>query len=103
MFLYVLAMGIFFSLSALIAYIYVFNFLAKRNIDVRISKFILITVSTLGIMATFSFFAGDVFFRNDVMFFIITYTLSSIITGMIFKLKKSEKKEDEVIHSPAHK
>jgi hypothetical protein len=75
-----------FSLPTFLVYLTCFYFLSKQHhIDFALSKAILITVSVLGIYFTQTIIKGTM--SQDI---IIAYSVTSIIVGLILKLRKSK-------------
>ena len=79
-FLFVL-FGFFFSIPTYLLYALLYWYLAKVNLDDWEIKAILIFFAVAGIIITFSSIAGSMSEEG-----IISYSISSILTGIIFKL-----------------
>lgn len=73
--------GFIFSVPTYIIYFLVYYFLGIKNINIKTSKLILITLAVIGIIVSFS-----ITFNNREPEITIAYILSSIISGIIFKL-----------------
>jgi hypothetical protein len=80
-----LLFSIVFSLPAFLFYLTCFYFLSKQDINFTISKAILIAVSVLGIYITQTIIKGTM--SRDI---IVAYSVTSIIVGLILKLRKSK-------------
>jgi surface polysaccharide O-acyltransferase-like enzyme len=73
--------GFIFSIPTYIIYFLVYYLLGSKNINIKTSKLILITLAVIGIIISFS-----ITFNNREPEITIAYILSSIISGIIFKL-----------------
>ena len=82
-----LLFSIAFSLPTFLIYLTCFYFLSKRNVNFVVAKLILIAISVLGIFITQTIIKGSM--SNAI---IIAYSITSIIVGLILKLKKTETK-----------
>ena len=82
-----LIFSIAFSIPTFIAYLTCFYFLSKHDTNVILSKFILITVSVLGILITQTIINGSM--SQDIS---IAYSLTSIIIGLILTIRKQKLK-----------
>jgi len=88
-----LLFSIAFSLPTFLVYLTCFYFLSKQNTNLRLSKFILIAVSVSGIYITQTIIKGAM--SQDI---IISYSVTSIIVGLILRLRKLETKaQDNII------
>jgi hypothetical protein len=88
-----LLFSIVFSLPTFLIYLTCFYFLSKQKTNLRVSKFILIAVSVLGIYITQTIIKGTL--SQDI---IISYSVTTIIVGLILRLKKFETKaQDNII------
>jgi hypothetical protein len=76
-----LIFSLFFSAPTYIVYGFIYHFLCYKNIKEFYSKIILITVAVLGVYITTIIIKGNM--MEDIA---ISYSISSIITGLIFKL-----------------
>ena len=77
-----LLFSIAFSLPTFLIYLTSFYFLLKQNVNVAVSKFILIIVSVLGIFTTQTIIKGSM--SRDI---IIAYSVTAIILGLVLRLK----------------
>jgi hypothetical protein len=82
-----LLFSIAFSLPTFLIYLTCFYFLSKRNVNLVVAKLMLIVISVLGIFITQTIIKGSM--SNDI---IIAYSITSIIVGLILKLKETETK-----------
>lgn len=73
--------GFVYSVPTYIIYFLVYYFLGSKNINIKTSKLILITLAVIGIIVSFS-----ITFNNREPEITIAYILSSILSGIIFKL-----------------
>lgn len=80
-----LLFSIAFSLPTFLVYILCFHFLSRQKIKPALSKLILISASVLGIFITLTIIKGSMS-KN----IIITYTLTSVIIGLLLKLKEAK-------------
>ena len=87
-----LLFSIAFSLPTFLVYLTCFYFLAKQNTNLRVSKFILIAVSVLGILLTQTIIKGSM--SQDI---IIAYSITAIIVGLILKIKKPKIETQDTI------
>ncbi|WP_113654853.1 hypothetical protein [Pedobacter namyangjuensis] len=88
-----LLFSIVFSLPTFLIYLTCFYFLSKQNTNLSVSKFILIAVSVSGIYITQTIIKGTM--SKDI---IISYSVTTIIVGLILRLKKSETKgQDNIV------
>jgi hypothetical protein len=76
-----------FSLPTLLIYLACFYFLSKGNVDFVVAKLVLIVISVLGILITQTIIKGSM--SNDI---IIAYSVTSIIVGVLLKLKEANTK-----------
>ena len=74
-----------FSLPTFLIYVTCFYFLSKQDTNIVISKFILITVSILGIYITQTIIKGTM--SRDI---IIAYSVSALLVGLVLRLKESK-------------
>lgn len=86
LYLVVLLFSIGFSAPTLIVYIAAFIILQDRNLEIRFSKFILITLAILGIIITALSLGGELFSNNISL--IAGYLLAAILIGSILSLKE---------------
>ncbi|GGD32221.1 hypothetical protein [Flavobacterium orientale] len=77
-----LLFGLFFSTPTYILYGLVYYFLARNNINLNLSKVILISLAVVGVITTTSIIKGSMML--DIT---ISYSIASVITGLFFKLK----------------
>ena len=82
-----LLFSIVFSLPTFSIYLACFYFLSKQNVNFAVSKFILIVISVLGIFITQTIIKGSM--SHDI---IIAYSVTSIILGLVLRLKESKTK-----------
>jgi len=82
-----LLFGLFFSTPTYILYGLVYYFLARNNINLILSKVILITLAVVGVITTTSIIKGSMML--DIT---ISYSIASVITGLFFKLNFNKKK-----------
>ncbi len=80
-----LLFSIAFSLPTLLVYMTCFHFLSKEETNFAISKVILIAVSVLGIYITQTIINGAM--SQDI---IIAYAVTSIIVGLILRIRKTK-------------
>ncbi len=73
--------GFIFSIPTYIIYYLAYYVLGSKNINIKTSKSILITLAVIGIIVSFS-----ITFNNRESETTIAYILTSIISGIIFKL-----------------
>ncbi len=73
--------GLFFSTPTYVLYGFLYHFLAMKNFPYRYAKPILISISVLGVFTTFWLIGGSMSFNGA-----ISYSISSILTGLFFKL-----------------
>ena len=73
--------GFIFSIPTYIIYYLAYYVLGSKNINIKTSKLILITLAVIGIIVSFS-----ITFNNRESETTIAYILTSIISGIIFKL-----------------
>lgn len=76
-----LIFGLFFSIPTYLLYIFLYYFLIQKNINTVCSKIILISFAVSGIIITFWIIGGTFSFKGA-----LSYSLSSIVTGLIFKI-----------------
>jgi hypothetical protein len=76
-----------FSLPTFLIYLSCFYFLSNHNVNFTISKFILITISVLGIFITQTIVKGSM--SQDI---IVAYSVTSIIAGLILRFKEAKTK-----------
>ena len=76
-----------FSLPTFLIYLAFFYFLSKQDVNFAVSKFILIIISVLGIFITQTIIKGSM--SRDI---IIAYSVTSIIVGLVLRLKKAKTK-----------
>ena len=79
-----------FSLPTFAIYIVAFNFLANQEINLVASKFVLNLISVLGVFITMRIITGSM--SKDI---IIAYSTTSIIIGIILRLRKKDPKINE--------
>ena len=77
--------GFIFSIPTYIIYYLAYYLLARKNVNIKTSKLILITLAVIGIIVSFS-----ITFNNREPEITIAYVFTSIITGLFFKLNFSE-------------
>lgn len=77
-----LIFGLFFSIPTYILYGFLYYFLAKYNINLKFSKALLILLAVSGIIITTELIKGSM-----VLDIAISYSISSVITGLLLKLK----------------
>ena len=82
-----LLFSIAFSIPTFFIYLTCFYFLSKREINFAVSKFILLTVSVLGIFITQAIIKG-----NMSQAIIIAYSVTAIIVGLLVRLKEVKTK-----------
>ena len=82
-----LLFSIAFSLPTFLIYLTCFYFLSKQDINFIVAKLILIVISVLGIFITQTIIKGSM--SNDI---IIAYSVTSIIVGLVLKLKETKTK-----------
>ena len=80
-----LLFSIAFSIPTFLVYLTCFYFLSKQDINFAISKFILITVSVLGIFITQTIIKGSM--SRDI---IIAYSVTVLIVGLVLRLKETK-------------
>jgi hypothetical protein len=73
--------GFIYSVPTYIIYFLVYHILGSKNINIKTSKLILITLAVIGIIVSFS-----ITLNNREPEITIAYILSSIISGVILKL-----------------
>jgi hypothetical protein len=78
----VLVFSIVFSIPTLLIYLTGFYFLSKKDVNILVSKFVLIAVSVLGIFITQTIIKGSM--SRDI---IIAYAVTSVIVGLVLKLR----------------
>lgn len=76
-----LIFGLFFSTPTYMFYGFLYWFLSMKEINTNYSKLILIAFAIVGIVITFWLIGGTFSFKGA-----LSYSLSSIVTGLIFKL-----------------
>lgn len=81
----VLVFSIAFSLPTFLVYIGCFYLLAKNEVNPIMSKFVLITVSVVGIYITQTIIKGSM--SQDI---IIAYSTTAIVIGLILRLKEAK-------------
>ena len=84
MYVITLIFSILLSLPALGCYCVVFYLLNSYKIQIPIAKIILLIFVVIGIIITFQIIDGSLVFE-----FGVAYSIASIITGLILKLKKN--------------
>jgi hypothetical protein len=77
-----LLFGLFFSTPTYILYAFVYYLLAKYNINLMLSKTILILFAVCGVITTTSIIKGSMML--DIA---ISYSISSVVAGLFFRLK----------------
>lgn len=77
--------GFIFSIPTYSIYYLAYYFLGEKNVNIKTSKLILITLSVIGIIVSFS-----ITFNNREPEITIAYIFTSIITGLFFKLNFKE-------------
>ena len=88
-----LIVGFIFSLPTYAFYALVFYSLQEETISTTRKKIILIGISVIGIALTFTLISGDL--RSVFTYDTLIYMLTSLITGIFFKLgKKCQLKAD---------
>ena len=80
-----LLFSIAFSLPTFLIYLTCYYFLSKSNVNYRLTKFILIAVSVLGIFITQTIIEGSM--SRDI---IIAYSVTAFIVGLLLKLKETK-------------
>lgn len=78
-----LLFSIAFSLPTFLVYLTCFYFLSKQEINILVSKLILIAVSVLGIFITQTIIKGSM--SQDIR---IAYSVTAIIVGVILRIRK---------------
>lgn len=81
-----LIVGLVFSLPTYAFYALIFHSLQEETVSITRKKIILIGISVIGIVITFALISGDV--RVVFTYDTLIYTLTSLITGIFFKLEK---------------
>ena len=79
-----------FSLPTFLIYLACFYFLSKQDVNFSVSKFILIVISVLGIFITQTIIKGSM--SHDI---IIAYSVTSIIAGLVLRLKEAKTKPQD--------
>jgi len=77
-------MSFIFSLPTYIIYTAVFYYLKKKQFSLIFSKRILIVISVVGVFITFAFVFPNMYFPAT-----LAYMLTSLVTGILFKLEKN--------------
>ena len=85
-----LLFSIAFSIPTFLIYLTCFYFLSKQEVNSKVSKFILIAVSVLGIFITLIILKG-----NMIQDIIIAYSVTAFIVGLLLRLKESKIKTQE--------
>lgn len=80
-----LFVGLILSAPTYIFYGFIFHILKIKKINLIIAKIILIVSAVIGIITTFTLIGGSMSLRG-----IIFYSISSIITGIFFKLNSKK-------------
>lgn len=88
-----LLFGLFFSTPTYIIYGLAYYFLAKSNINLNLSKVILILLAVVGVITTTSIIKGSTMLDIS-----ISYSITSVITGLFFKLKFNRKNDHTYSH-----
>ncbi|RKR10818.1 hypothetical protein C8C83_2508 [Flavobacterium sp. 90] len=88
MFPVVFIVSLIFSAPTYIVYAFVYNFLAKKDFPILYSKAFLITIPVIGVFITTAFIGGMLWY-----FIAVSYSLSSIICGLLFNLNFYEEEE----------
>jgi len=81
--------GFVFSIPTYVFYAIVFQSLQEETISITVKKIILIATSTFGIIVTFALISGDL--KGVFTYDVFIYIISSVITGIFFRLKKIPK------------
>jgi hypothetical protein len=87
----VLLFSILFSLPTLLVYFFVFRVLIKQGINPLLTKFILIALTITGIATTVLLIGGSLSAT-----LIFAYSLTTIITGCIIRIKNKADKENSL-------
>jgi hypothetical protein len=80
-----LIFGLFFSAPTYVLYALLYLYLARNTVNLKISKIILISLAVLGVITTTLIIKGSM--MQDIA---ISYSISSIITGIFIKLNFEE-------------
>lgn len=76
-------MSLIFSLPTYAVYSIVFYYLKKKQFSIIFSKRILIAISVVGVFITFTLIFPNIYFIAT-----LAYMLTSLLTGIFFKLEK---------------
>jgi|SRR5690554_7187773 len=82
-YLVVVMMSLIFSLPTYAVYSIVFYYLKKKQFSIIFSKRILIAISVVGVFITFTLIFPNIYFIAT-----LAYMLTSLLTGIFFKLEK---------------
>ena len=85
-----LAFSVAFSLPTFLIYLTGFYVLSKKDINPKISKYVLIAIAVTGVYVTMTIIKGSM--SQDIT---IAYSLTALIVGLILKLKRKEKATDK--------
>ncbi len=88
MFPVVFIVSLIFSAPTYIVYAFVYNYLAKKDLPILYSKATLISIPVIGVFITTAFIGGMLWY-----FIAISYSISSIICGLLFNLNFYEEEE----------
>ncbi|WP_431243127.1 hypothetical protein ACQ9BO_26675 [Flavobacterium sp. P21] len=82
MFPIIFVVSIIFSIPTYIAYAFVYHHFSSKNTSSLTLKIILISLTIIGIFITTAFIEGNISY-----FIALSYSISSIISGLVFDLK----------------
>lgn len=84
----VFIVSLIFSAPTYIVYAFVYNYLAKKDFPILYSKVTLISIPVIGVFITTAFIGGTLWY-----FIAVSYSISSIICGLLFNLNFHEEEE----------
>lgn len=84
----VFIISLIFSIPTYIVYAYVYNYFSRKDLPILYSKTILNSIPIIGVFITTAFIGGTLSY-----FIAVSYSISSIICGLIFNLKFKEEEK----------
>lgn len=85
----VFIISLIFSIPTYIVYAFVYNYLSTKDLPILYSKTILNSIPIIGVFITTAFIGGTLSY-----FIAVSYSISSIIIGVIFNLNFQEEEEN---------
>ena len=85
----VFIISLIFSIPTYIVYAFVYNYLSTKDLPILYSKTILNSIPIIGVFITTAFIGGTLSY-----FIAVSYSISTIIIGVIFNLNFQEEEEN---------